>query len=385
MWFALKRLSLGAVLIALAAATLLISDWNQRKADANRTPHMAVFQFTATAAQEESVRGIGDALRHAGFVDGRNIRISYFNALGEMATANAIAKQVTEGDYDIIVTLSTPMLQAVANNNKNGKTVHVFGLVADPFAAGVGLHRDRPWDHPPHLTGFGTLLPVEDSFRLARKFFPALQTLGVVWNPSEANSAAYLKRARAVGVDQGIRIIEAPVENTAAVLEAAQSLVARGAQALWAGGDSTVNVAIDSIIKLAKEARIPIFSIVPADPQRGTLFDLGADFYQVGYKTGELALRVLRGTDPKTIPIENYAPKRLVVNELALAGLKDDWRLPPGLRETAEVFVDASGVHQKKLASDTKAKSVVPIPLAKQWKIDIIEYITTPETEEGEK
>ena len=385
MVFAIKRIALGSVLIIAAATTLLISDWRQRRSNPRRLPHVAVFQFTATAAQDESAQGIDDALRHAGFVDRQNIRISHFNAVGDMATANAIAKQMTQGDYDVVVTLATPPLQAVANNNKDGKTIHVFGLVADPFAAGVGLNRDRPWDHPAHLTGFGTFLPVEDSFRLARQFFPALENLGVVWNPSEANSASYLRRARAAGIAQGIRILEAPVENTAAVLEAAQSLVARGAQALWAGGDSTVNVALDAMIKLAQQSRIPVISIVPADPRRGTLFDLGADFYQVGYKTGELAIQILRGADAKSIPVENYAPKRLVVNELAISGLKDPWRVPGGLRASAEIFVDASGVHHKTVATVNKSKSIAPKPLARKWQVNIIEYITTIETEEGEK
>lgn len=385
MWFAVKQLFLGLALIASASATLLLSDWHQRRSDARRLPHVAVFQFAAAGAQDESVQGIDDALRHAGFVDGKNIRISHFNALGDMVTANAIAKQMTESDYTMVISLATPVLQAVANNNKSGKTIHVFGLVADPFVAGVGLNRDRPWEHPDHMVGYGTLLPVEGSFRLARQFYPALERLGIVWNPSEANSASYLKRARKAGLDQGIRVLEAPVENSAAVLEAGQSLIARGAQAFWAGGDSTVNVALDSLIKLAKEARIPIFSIIPEDPERGTLFDLGADFYQIGYKTAELAITILQGTDPKKIPVENYAPEKLVVNELALAGLREPWRLPEGIRTTAEIFVNDTGVHRKTGVASSKASPATPLPLARKWKVNLIKYITTVETEEGEK
>ena len=385
MGFAIRRLALGALLIVLSAAILLFSDWHQRQSNGRRLPRVAVFQFAAAGAQDETVQGLDDALSHAGLVDGKNIRISHFNALGDMATANTIAKQVTDSDYDIVITLATPVLQAVANNNKNGKTIQVFGLVADPFIAGVGLNRDRPWDHPPHMAGYGTYLPVEDSFRLARQFFPALESIGVVWNPSEANSLSYLKRARAAGRDQGIRIIEAPVENSAEVLEAGHSLIARGAQSIWAGGDSTVNVALDSLIRLAQEARIPIFSIIPADPKRGTLFDLGADFYQIGYKTAELAIKTLRGADPKTIPIENYAPKKLVVNELALAGLRDPWRLPKDIRASADIFVDQSGVHRRERAIARTEGPSKPLPPAKKWQVDIIEYIKTIETEEGEK
>jgi hypothetical protein len=55
---------------------------------------------------------------------------------------------------------------------KRIKAVHVFGLVADPFGAGVGISKENPLDHPRHLVGIGTLLPVADGFKLAKEFFP---------------------------------------------------------------------------------------------------------------------------------------------------------------------------------------------------------------------
>ena len=60
-------------------------------------------------------------------------------------------------------------MQAVANANKAGKAIHVFGAVADPFSAGIGLNRDNPMEHPRHLTGIGTFMPVAANFQLARR------------------------------------------------------------------------------------------------------------------------------------------------------------------------------------------------------------------------
>ena len=53
-----------------------------------------------------------------------------------MPTGIAIARQVTAGGYDLVITSSTPSMQAVANNNREGKVKHLFTLVADPFAVG---------------------------------------------------------------------------------------------------------------------------------------------------------------------------------------------------------------------------------------------------------
>ena len=94
-----------------------------------------------------------------------------------------------------------------------------------------------------------------------------------------------------------------------------------------------------------------MFSITPGKPDRGTLFDYGADFYQIGKQTGELAVRILRGADPGQIPITNLVPTLLVVNTQALKGLKDSWRVPDDLLGRADVVVDGEGIHRKRSAA----------------------------------
>jgi ABC-type uncharacterized transport system substrate-binding protein len=151
-----------------------------------------------------------------------------------------------------------------------------------------------------------------------------------------------------------LELLEANVENSNGVLEAEDSLVARGAQALWIGGDVTVSVAVNSVVSAGRKARIPVFTITPGKPDRGTLFDYGADFYEIGKRTGELAARVLRGADPTQIPIVNLIPAWFVVNTLALNGLKDPWRVPADVLARANVIVDRKGVHQQRPAAEVK-------------------------------
>ena len=63
-------------------------------------------------------------------------------------TANAIAKQITDGTFDLVFTASTVCLQHLVNADTCWGAVHVFGLVTDPYGAGVGIKRDDPLDHP---------------------------------------------------------------------------------------------------------------------------------------------------------------------------------------------------------------------------------------------
>ncbi len=230
-----------------------------------------------------------------------------FNAEGDVATANAVAQQIVSGRFDLGLTLTTPSLQALANANKSGKVRHVFGLVTDPVAAGVGIG-EKPLDHPPWLVGIGTLQPVAESLGLAKRMFPQLQKLGVVWNPAEVNSEITTKLCRAACADLGITLLEANAENTAYVREAAVSLIARGAEALWVGGDVTVLAAIDLVIGPARDTRIPVFTCIPGNAAKGTLFDLGANYFEVGRKVGQLAATVLEGESPANLPVEKAVP-----------------------------------------------------------------------------
>jgi ABC-type uncharacterized transport system substrate-binding protein len=375
-WFAIKRLSLGLGLIVLASSFLLVSDWNQRRPRAKRLPRLALLQHSSQTILDEGVRGMIAGLAEQGFVDGQSISLTRYNAENDVATSNAIAKEITDGRYDLVLTSSTLSMQAVANANKAGKTTHVFGLVANPFVSGVGLNQEKPLDHPKHLVGIGSFMPVADSFKLACQFFPGLSVVGVAWNPSEANSRAYTLKAREACQQLGINLLEATVDNSSGVFEAVSSLSARGAQALWIGGDVTVLTATDAVINAAKQARIPVFTLTPPTAERGALFDLGANFFEVGRQTGALAARVLNGADTTTIPITDFVPQKLMINKLALAGLKDPWQLPDDVLTAADVVIDESGKHEKAAAAR---------PLAKKWKVSLIAFNNVVDVEETEQ
>lgn len=370
-----KRLWLGPTLIAAASAVLLLSDLGHRSASDRRVPRIAVLQHASQPMIDEGVRGMLDGLAGRGFVDGQSIQVRRFNAEGDIATANTIAKAMAGDDYDLLLTATTVSLQAVASANAATRKRHVFALVSDPAGAGVGISRDNPLQHPPYMAGFGTLQPVAETFRLARAMLPSLQTVGVVWNPAEANSEANLRLARAVCKELGIALLEATIDSSSAVREAVSSLLSRGIEALWVGGDVMVLTAVDTIIATTRDATIPVFTSMPGNAERGALFDLGANYLEVGRLAGDLAARVLQGTDPATIAIENVMPERLIINRAALNGLKQPWAVPASLAARAH-FVGETPPEPSVTATPGN------VPLSKRWQIDMLQYINSPDTEE---
>jgi putative ABC transport system substrate-binding protein len=343
-----RRLSAALLLIFAAAAVLLWSDRHSRHSArsaqraAARIP-VALLQHSSNPLLDETRQGVLDGLAAKGFRDDEKLAIATFNPEGDLPTGNLMAQKIAGGDYRLAISISTVMLQALANANRDGRVVHVFGAVTSPVAAGVGIKALDGEDKPRHLTGIGTPQPVADIFRLARRLNPALKTVGVVWNPAEVNSEVCTRLARAVSEELGITLLEAPVEQTKDVREAAQSLVARGVEAFWTGGDVTVNNAVDSLISVAEAAHVPVFSNISGHARRGGLFDLGANYHEVGEEIGRIAGDVLAGADPARIPVRNFVPRRIMLNEKTRQTLGDAWRFDDGVLAEAEEIVQADG------------------------------------------
>jgi putative ABC transport system substrate-binding protein len=312
-----------------------------------RIPRVALMQHASQGALDDGVTGVLLGLEKRGFVAGKTMQLQKFNAQGELATANDIARRVTDGSFDLVITVSTASLQAVANVNRQHRVPHVFGIVAKSSVAGVGVSATDPMDHPPYMSGADSFLPVDKPIGMALRMYPGLHKLGLVWHSAEANSEAYTKAAREVCSKLGIELLEATVDSPSGVGEAAASLASRGAEAFMVTGDVMVLVSVDSVIKAGLQAGIPTFTLSPGNVRKGGLFDLGADFMTVGMETGDLAADVLGGRNLKDVPVTNRVPERFNLNLVALAKFPK-WRLPPGVADEAQVLIDASGERNDK-------------------------------------
>src|SRR5205823_12571548 len=125
-------------------------------------------------------------------------------------------------------------------------------------------------------------------------------------------------------------------------------------------GDVTDSIADDTMVLVERSVLILVYSITPGKHDRETLFDYGADFYEIGKQTGELASRILRGSDPTQIPVRNEIPIHLVVNTVALKGLKQQWRIPHDILRRANIVVDEMGIHNQMVAGQTKRQGNDP-------------------------
>ncbi len=314
------------MVLAAAAGALLLTGCGGTTPQAN-LPQLAIIQHTPCVTVDAGRDGVLAALATAGYRDGETVQITQYDAQGDMGMLDSICRQVVSGDYAVAVTLSTPCLQAMANANRDGRIIQVFGLVTDPFGAGVGLDRTRPRQHPGHLVGIGTFEPVAEGFRLAKQVNPGLGSVGVVFNAGEDCSRTCVEQARQVCAGLGISLEEIAVENAAGVGEAVQALLQRGVQAFWTAGDNTVDNAFPAYAAMANRQGIPVFSSNLEHIQDGAAFCLGADYHAVGKLVGAMAAGVLRNPQSAAgIAIENVVPQRLAVNAPLFTGFSPAWQ-----------------------------------------------------------
>ena len=353
----LKKIALGVALIVISAAILLYSDIDSRRtsagpqANSGRPMKVALVQHSSIAALDDGMIGILDELKHRGYVDGGRITLRRYNAEGDISVANAIAKDVTSGDYDLIISLSTITLQTIANANKFATPPrrHVFGLVSNPYVIGVGISQENHLNHPPYLTGVGSLAPVLEVFQLAKQLNPSIKKVGLVWDPSEANSVVTTNLGRSVCAKLGITLEEANAQSPTDISDAVAAVIARNVDAIWVSPDQTAIRGMEVIQQKASLARIPVFSSVPT-AQSKRLFDLGANYLELGGVIGGIAADVLDGRGPATIPVENVMPLALYINKRGLKGLRDHWVIPDAVAQRADILVDDSGRHEKQTA-----------------------------------
>jgi ABC-type uncharacterized transport system substrate-binding protein len=121
--------------------------------------------------------------------------------------------------------------------------------------------------------------------------------------------------ARGIFEQRGIKLQEIAITGTNEILQAAQVLTQRGVQALWVTGDNTAIQGFDAIVKAARDAKLPLIINDPEFVQRGALIAVGIGWYETGTAASKILARVLRGEQPRNIPFEEVAVKKLVLNQ----------------------------------------------------------------------
>jgi putative ABC transport system substrate-binding protein len=269
---------------------------------------IGIAQIVEHPALDAARKGFVDDLRDHGYMEGKNVVYEVRNAQGNMATADAIARSFVGSGVDLIQSIATPTSQACANVTRTIPVV--FSSVTDPVGAGLVRSLEKPGRN---VTGTTDRSPVNRQMDLIREVLPKIKRLGFIYNSGEDNSVASLKQLKEAAASRGIEVVEATVGNSSGVYLAARSLVGK-VDAIHIPTDNTVVSALEAVVKICEEHRIPLFAADVDSVPRGAIAAVAVDYYRLGRQSGEMAVRILNGADPASMPVETLEETELVVN-----------------------------------------------------------------------
>ncbi len=316
----------GAIAALIAGSLCTLDSWAAEKAV------VAVTAIEKHPALDACRDGVRDALKAAGYVQGKNLEFIYEEAKGDPAIATTIARKFAKEKPNVIVAISTPSAQAIAKTTVGIPVV--FTAVTDPLGARLVPDMNRPGGY---TTGISDLAPIKKQFDLIKEITPGARAIGVLFNPKESNSLTLVRLMKMAATNGFMTIVEAPVATSSDVAAAAVSLIGK-ADVIFIPTDNTVIAMLGDVIKVGIDNQIPVYTGDIDSVKHGAIAAVGFDYYSVGFQTGNLVVRILKGARPGTIPVAVVEETFLHVNP----GMAEKMgvRIPQDVVDRADVVVE---------------------------------------------
>jgi putative ABC transport system substrate-binding protein len=250
-----------------------------------------------------------DDLSQNGYVEGKRVEYDYKNAQNNRPVSGQIARKFVGDKVDMILAISTPSAQDAAAATK--EIPILFAAVTDPVAGGLVKSLEVPGGT---VSGTTDKSPVPSQIALILEILPGVKKLGTVFNSGEVNSVVSVNEMEVEAAKKGIALVKAPATSSAAVKAAAESLVGT-VDAIHIPTDNTVVLAIESVVKVAQDNKIPLFAADVDSVARGAIAALALDYYKLGRQTGAMARKILEGKAKiSALPVEHQKDLQLHIN-----------------------------------------------------------------------
>ncbi|XPV77791.1 MAG: ABC transporter substrate-binding protein [Desulfovibrio sp.] len=267
-------------------------------------PVFSISQIVEHPSLDAVQNGFKDRMKELAPTASFNVHI----AQGNPATNTQIANQMLGEQPNVVVAITTPSAQAVAQKIKDLPVV--FTAVSDPVAAGLVKALDTPGDN---ITGMTDMSPMDKHLALVKRFVPEMKSLGTIYNAGESNSIVMTNALEEECKKSGITLERATVANSSGVYQAAKSLVGR-CDAIFIPLDNTVVSVLESVIKVCEQNQLPLLTFDTDSVARGSIAGMAMDYYKMGQQTADIAFRIYKGASPKDIPVETIKQLELVIN-----------------------------------------------------------------------
>jgi putative tryptophan/tyrosine transport system substrate-binding protein len=325
-----RRRGASRIVAALIAVLLVLSACATSGAEAEHDGYTIAFLRAVSGAPSTEPTFLVE-LGTLGFVPDRNLRILAADpgeAYPEPDAARAAVERWMEEDVDIIVALSSSGALAASEAAPDVTTLF---LSNDPTATGLVEHEDAPEGR---LTGVTFRVPADRTLDLARRAVTGLESIGLAYPVEDpaaiANRDALTAAAEALGID----LLTAEFTDDTDVADAVEELADGGAGALVLSTSPTATRILPTMEAAAADVELPLIANVSL--ASSALISLYPDNDELGRQLARQAARLLSGSTPSAVPVED--PRRFILTVNADRASELGIELPVDLlREADEV------------------------------------------------
>lgn len=282
---------------------------------------VGILQYTSHSSLDEIAAAIQSELEQQAQAAGVTISVELKNGQGDAATINDICKMFVSDGVDLIIPIATPAATAAAAAVQGTDIPLVYSAVTDPVEAQLAQSMEAPGEN---MTGTSDYIDTAKILDLVLANNPDTKTLGLIYNLGETNSATTIEDLRPVLEEKGIQAVESTVTTPGEVQMAAQNLISQGVDAIFVPIDNTVASAMSVLADEAIKGGVPVYTAADSMVRDGGLATTGVNYTKLGELTAQMAVQVLQGEDPATMPVQVLNDGIVTVNTTTAAALGID-------------------------------------------------------------
>ena len=316
-------------IVAFVAALLLASSaMSQQRATVPRIAYLS-----ANPSGDFRSQAFRDGLLSLGYVEGKNIAIEYFLA-PTIPELPKLAARAVASRPDVIVAINTPATQAAKSHTTTIPIV--FAGVADPIAAGFVSSLARPGGNVTGQSLMGADLAAK-RLQILQELVPGLTRVAVLYNPVNPAGLTSVAQITEAGKKLTVDIRLVPALGTDDLDSVFAKLAADGIKGIVLVDEFTYTNNAEKIARLALRYGLVTMCSVRQIPDAGGLISYGPSLPEVYRRAAYYVDRILKGTKPADLPVEQEMRFHLVINMKTLKAL--GLTMPPSILSRADEVI----------------------------------------------
>lgn len=253
---------------------------------------VGIVQTTQHPALDAATQGFVDALKENGITD-----VDVQNASGESANCSTIVGNFVADGVDLIMANATPALQAASAATD---TIPVLGTSITVYDVVLG------GSVPANVSGTTDLAPLDEQASMIKELFPDAKKVGILFCSAEANSQYQVDKISEFLKEEGIETVNYVFNDSNDITAVTEKAVSDKVDVIYVPTDNTAAANTEAIANVVLPAGIPVFAGEEGVCTGCGVATLTISYYDIGFKTGEMAADILlNGADISTMEVES--------------------------------------------------------------------------------